>query len=438
MTVPQRSDIESLVETGRVHRRVYTDPDLFALEMDRIFARVWIFVGHDSQIPDPGDWVRTRLGPHDVVMVRHRDGTPRVLHNRCAHRGMAVCVHPGGSGKRLVCPYHGWAYDTDGSLLGVPHPSGYDGGLDTKLAGHAMPAVPRIDSHRGFVFASLAETGPSLLEYLGDMADALDNMADRSPEGALELAGGCLRQTFQGNWKLHMENSVDMVHPGFVHESSVYGARAHLSGSGPAEDADQAIQMFNANGLAFDDWDAIGIHGYEAGHVFMGGFYRGGIIDPDRKDKVFQRYRKKMIAAYGEDRMNEIFALETFNNLIYPNISINTRFQQMRIIQPVSVDRTDVRSYVFRLKGAPEEMFHTAVKFVSTANSPASPVLSDDLAVFEQLQIGLSSDGSEWIDVSRRLGKEEAYGNRGIRDVGTSELAMRNMMGAWRRYMAAE
>lgn len=437
MTALDRNDIESLVESGRVHRRVYTDPDVFALEMERIFGRVWVFVGHDSQVPDRGDWVRTRLGLHDVVMVRHGDGGVRVLHNRCAHRGMAVCVHPNGSGKRLVCPYHGWAFDTDGSLIGVPHPSGYEGGLDIKDAKYSMPAVPRVDSHRGFVFASLAETGPSLLEFLGDMADALDNMADRSPEGELEMTGGCLRQTFQGNWKLHMENSVDMVHPGYVHESSVDVARAHIAGSGSVEEANQAIQMFNANGLSPNEWDQIGIHGYEPGHVFMGGFYRGGVIDPDRKDPVFQRYKKAMIEAYGEVRMNEIFARETFNNLLYPNISMNTRFQQLRIIQPVSVDRTDVRSYVLRLKGAPDEMFHTAVKFVSTANSPASPVLSDDLAVFEQLQIGLSNDGAEWIDLSRRVGKEVAYGNHGTRDIGTSELAMRNMMGAWRRYMAA-
>ena len=269
------------------------------------------------------------------------------------------------------------------------------------------------------------------------MADALDYMADRAPDGEVEMVGGRLRQTFRGNWKLHMENAVDTVHPNFVHESSVAVARDHLAVAGPAEQADQAIQMFNANGFSFSDWDALGIHGYEDGHVFMDGFYRGGVIDPDRQDPVFQRYKEAMSAAYGEERMNEIFVRETFNNLIYPNISINTRFQQIRIVPPVAVDRTDVHSYVFRLNGAPEEMFHTAVKFVSTANSPASPVLSDDLAVFEQLQIGLANEGGEWIDLSRRAGKEQAYGNQGNRDIGTSELPMRARRGAWRRYMAA-
>ena len=437
MTAPERSEIESLVETGRVHRRVYTDPELFALEMERIFGRVWVLVGHDSQVGEPGDWIRANIGLRDVVMIRGEDGEIRVFHNRCPHRGMTVCVPAKGGGRRLVCPYHGWAFDTAGKLLGVPQPGGYDGGFDTDDARYSMAAVARVESYRGFVFASLAADGPTLAEYLGEISDTLDNFCDRAPEGEVELVGLPLRQTFEGNWKLHMENSVDAVHPGFVHRSSVESAQGFIAEAGSAETADQAIQMFNANGFTLNEWDSIGIHGYDGGHVFMDGFYRGGVIDPDRKDPVFQEYKARMAAAYGEERMNRIFARETFNNLIYPNLSFNTRFQQLRVIRPVSVDRTDIHSYVFRLKGAPEEMFHTAVKFVSTANSPASPVLADDLAVFEQLQTGLGSEGVEWVDLSRRSGREEPFGNRGIRDRATSELPMRTMLGAWRRYMAA-
>lgn len=432
-----RSEIESLVETDRVHRRVYTDPEIFALEMERIFGRAWVLVGHDSQIRDEGDWIRTAIGLRDVVAIRGLDGEIRVLHNRCPHRGMAVCVPPKGGGRRLVCPYHGWAFDPAGRLLGVPQPGGYDNGFDIGDARHSMAAVARVESYRGFVFASLAAEGPTLTDYLGEICDTLDNFCDRAPDGEVEMVDAPLRQTFEGNWKLHMENSVDAVHPGFVHQSSVDAAKDYIADTGASETADQAIQMFNANGFTLNEWDSIGIHGYDGGHVFMDGFYRGGIIDPDRKDPVFQEYKARMTAAYGEEGMNRIFARETFNNLIYPNISINTRFQQLRVIRPVSVDRTDIHSYVFRLRGAPEEMFHTAVKFVSTANSPASPVLADDLAVFEQLQIALNSEGIEWIDLSRRSGCEEPFGNRGRSDRATSELPMRTMLGAWRRYMAA-
>ena len=437
MTAVDRTEIESLVEPDRVHRRVYTDPEIFALEMERIFGRAWILVGHDSQIPQPGDWIRTSIGLRDVVTIRGADGAIRVLHNRCPHRGMTVCVPRAGGGRRLVCPYHGWAFDTAGKLLGVPQPGGYDAGFDPGEARRSMAAVARVESCRGFVFASLAAEGPTLAEYLGEISDTLHNFCDRAPDGEVEMVGAPLRQTFEGNWKLHMENSVDTVHPGFVHRSSVEAAQGFVAETGGAEDADQAIQMFNANGFALNEWDSIGIHGYDGGHVFMDGFYRGGIIDPDRRDPVFEDYKARMAAAYGEEGMKRIFGRETFNNLVYPNLSFNTRFQQLRVIRPVSVDRTDIHSYVFRLKGAPEAMFHTAVKFVSTANSPASPVLADDLAVFEQLQQGLNSEGVEWVDLSRRSGREEPFGNRGIRDCATSELPMRTMLGAWRRYMAA-
>ena len=437
MAAFDRAEIESLVEPGRVHRRVYTDPEIFALEMERIFGRAWILVGHDSQVPGPGDWIRTEIGLRDVVTIRGADGAIRVLHNRCPHRGMTVCVPRKGGGRRLVCPYHGWAFDSAGKLLGVPQPGGYDGGFDLADPRYSMAEVARAESYRGFVFASLAAEGPSLAEYLGEISDTLDNFCDRAPDGEVEMVGSPLRQTFEGNWKLHMENSVDTVHPGFVHQSSVAAAQGYIAETGAAADADQAIQMFNANGFTLNEWDSIGIHGYDGGHVFMDGFYRGGIIDPDRKDPVFEDYRARMTASHGEEGTKRILGRETFNNLIYPNISINTRFQQLRVIRPVSVDRTDIHSYVFRLKGAPEAMFRTAVKFVSTANSPASPVLADDLAVFEQLQRGLNSEGVEWIDLSRRSGREEPFGNRGIRDRATSELPMRTMLGAWRRYMAA-
>ena len=437
MAAFDKTNIESLVEPDRVHRRVYTDPEIFALEMERIFGRAWILVGHDSQVPQPGDWIRTSMGLRDVVMIRGADETIRVLHNRCPHRGMTVCVPAKGGGRRLVCPYHGWAFDTAGKLLGVPQPGGYGDGFDAGDTRRSMAGVARVEAYRGFVFASLAAEGPTLAEFLGEISLTLDNFCDRAPDGEVEMVGAPLRQTFEGNWKLHMENSVDTVHPGYVHRSSVEAAQDFIAATGAAETADQAIQMFNANGFTLNQWDSIGIHGYDGGHVFMDGFYRGGIIDPDRRDPVFEDYKARMAAAYGEERMNRIFARETFNNLIYPNLSFNTRFQQLRVIRPVSVDRTDVHSYVFRLKGAPEEMFHTAVKFVSTANSPASPVLADDLAVFEQLQQGLGSEGTEWIDLSRRAGREEPFGNRGIRDRATSELPMRTMLGAWRHYMAA-
>jgi phenylpropionate dioxygenase-like ring-hydroxylating dioxygenase large terminal subunit len=431
-------DVASLVRPDRAHRRVYTDPAVFALEMERIFGRVWIYVAHDSQLRNPGDQVRSRLGLADVVVARTLDGEIAVVRNRCAHRGMPVCPKETDHGRRFVCPYHGWAYELDGRLIGVPDIRGYGGRIKPGDPAFSLPRVPRVAGYRGFIFASLAEDGPSLAEYLGEITVAIDNLVDRAPDREIEIAGGRLRQEYRANWKLHMENACDLVHPGYVHASSVASARAHSAETGEAvETSPQAIQMFHANGATFEQWDSAGVFGYPNGHCYMGSFYRPGALDPAKMTPSHRDYVARLIAVHGEARTQAILGRETFNNLIYPNISINTRFQQFRVIQPIAVDRTQVHSYCFRLKGAPEEMFRASVRFVSTNNSASSPISSDDFAIFEDTQRGLSDGTMEWVDFSRGAGTERPFGNTGVAAPGTHELPMRTLMAAWARYMGA-
>jgi phenylpropionate dioxygenase-like ring-hydroxylating dioxygenase large terminal subunit len=392
-------------------------------------------VPHNGEIA--GLVMQSRIGNRQVVVTRDQQGDVHVLLNRCAHRGMRVCVGESGSGRRLTCPYHGWSYNLDGSLAGLPMPRGYRRNIDLDDPALAMTKAPRVERYRGFIFASLAAEGPSLADYLGDIADALDNMADRAPAGELEAAGGVLRQEFRGNWKLMMENTLDLLHPGFVHQSSVAAVRAHLDDGERADEAEQAIQMIAANGLPLDRWDDQNVYGFDNGHCYMEGFYKGGVIDPALDAPEFDAYRAAMQDAYGEARMREILARETFNNLIYPNVTLNTRYQFLRLIQPVAVDRTHVYSYCFRLKGAPDEMLPMSVRFVTTVSSPSSLIATDDLAVFERTHQALADGGSEWIDTSRRLGEERPHHDDGKTDIGISEIPMRTMLAAWRRYMTA-
>ena len=118
-------DYKWLVQDDRIHASLYTDPRIFADEIERIFHRGWVFVGHDSEIPHPGDFVTRHLGTEPVVMVRGKDGAVAVLVNRCAHRGTMVCTAERGSTRTFTCPYHGWTYDLGGELLGAPYPGGY-------------------------------------------------------------------------------------------------------------------------------------------------------------------------------------------------------------------------------------------------------------------------------------------------------------------------
>ncbi|MEQ9125487.1 MAG: ribosomal subunit interface protein, partial [Alphaproteobacteria bacterium] len=203
---------------------------------------------------------------------------------------------------RFVCPYHGWAFATDGTLLGIPHAAGYNGALDAKDPALSLARAPRVDSYRGFVFASLAADGPSLADHLGPMTRAIDNMVDRAPSCEIEMAGGGFRQRYAGNWKLHMENANDLMHASITHESSVASARAVAEELADGE-PDHALLMFRGNGLPLSQMDQVEIHGYAGGHSYMGGFYKEGPIAATADDDpVNAAYRKALIDAVGENR----------------------------------------------------------------------------------------------------------------------------------------
>ena len=426
----------ALVQPDRVHHRVYTDQEIFALEMKRIFGAAWIFVAHESQLQARGDFVRTRIGSEPVIVVRHTDGTIHVLRNRCMHRGMLVCQARRGQVKNFTCPYHGWVYDTDGRLIGVPHPKGYEGGYDPSQRLGGLNAVPRTSIYRGFVFASLAADGPDLATFLGPAAAAIDNLIERAPDGEIELAGGGFRQEYAGNWKFHLENANDLVHPTFVHESSIECGDAATVDDGSADPAtDQALAMFAANGLPLDRMDDAGTCGFDRGHSYIGGFYRSGIIAAEPDTPAFAAYKVALVARLGDARAKEVLGWDTYNHLIYPNLVINPRFQSIRVVEPVAVDRTIAHSACFRLKGAPEAIYEIAVRFLTTLNSPASLIATDDLEIYESCQIALSSESPEWVDLARNYGRDTALQGQGHAGTGTSELPIRTQYRAWLDYM---
>lgn len=437
--MPDSLDTETLrdlVRTDRVHRRVYTDPAIFDLEMSRIFGRCWLFLAHESQIAQPGDFIRARMGREDVIVTRGRDGAIHGLVNRCTHRGAQICSAERGNAAGFACPYHAWGFGLDGALNSVPHRQSLPPSFDMKDPRLALATVPRIASYRGFVFGSLAPEGESLAAFLGPMAEALDNLVDRSPEGEIVQAGGVARQEYRGNWKFHHENANDTLHPSFVHESSVATARADQRDyAAPAYDRHQTHTQLLSNGFSLREWQSIGLTGFTGGHSYMGGFYKAGVLAPDRDDPEWRAYRERLVARHGEAKTAAILGEDRFNNLIYPNISVNAQYQQLRVVQPLAVDRTRVLAFCFRLKGAPDSLFHRAVRFLSNLNSPASMILADDIEIFERCQAGLTNPQPEWLDQSRGLAGDKTSGDR-IQSQGVSELPHRVQYGAWLHYMA--
>ena len=426
-------ELRALVRPDKVHRRVYADPEIFALEMSRVFGRAWLYVAHESQLARAGDFVRTHLGTEEVLVTRGRDGVIHVVHNRCAHRGARICTLERGNRTSFLCPYHGWSYAPDGSLEGVPWRQSYPAAFRLEDPANHLARAPRVASYRGFVFASLAADGPPLGDHLGEMTDAIDNLIDRAPGGEIAISDNSFHLEYRGNWKLHHENATDVFHPSFVHESSVATASRAATGNGSIDDG-QTREMLRANGFTPQEWQNIDLVGTIAGHSYMAGFYRNGVLAPQQEDALRLDYRRALEERHGAARTSEILGLDRFNNLIYPDISINAQYHQLRVVRPVAVDRTIISSYCFRLKGAPEGIYHRAVRFLTNLGSPASMIFTDDLEVFGRCQAGLADPADEWVDVQRGLGRDEAKG--ADRWMGrASELPIRVQFGAWLDYM---
>ncbi len=230
-----------------------------------------------------------------------------------------------------------------------------------------------------------------------------------------------------------MENANDIFHPSFVHNSSVAPARAAPSNASIL-DQDQTREMLLANGFGTKEWEGIQLNGLAGGHTFMTNFYKKGVLANEEQDPVVKRYTAALAERLGPERAAAVLGMNRFNNIIYPNLLINAQHQQMRVTIPLAVDLTHVRIHCFRLKGAPDEMFHRAIRFLTTIGSPASMIFSDDVEMLERCQQGLIEQAVPWVNVSRGLDNDRRDGNGSVGGAA-SELPMRVQFEAWVNYL---
>src|SRR6185437_5584732 len=167
--------IRALVRDDAVHRDVYVNPELFDLEMQRLWRSAWTYAGHGSQVPNTGDFITVNIARQPLLMLRGSDGSVRVLLNRCAHKGAKILgAAAGNCGKLLRCSYHGWTYSLDGSLRTVPVKSGYAGTRFAESeAATGLMSVGGVAVYRGFVFVRLNRTGMSFEEYFGESLSSI-------------------------------------------------------------------------------------------------------------------------------------------------------------------------------------------------------------------------------------------------------------------------
>lgn len=419
-------DYDALVKDDCVHADCYLDPDIFAAEIERIFSQGWVYVGHESEVPEPDDFRLSWIGRQPVILVRDAEGTVRVLLNRCTHRAATVCQIERGSTRLFRCGYHGWAFSTSGALVAVPFEDGYGPDFCKEALGLRQP--PRLASYRGFVFASLAPSGISLDAHLGSAAKAqIDLFCDQSPAGELVLRAGTNKLAYNANWKLQMENSIDGYHPNFTHGGYLTNV---------ARQTGHKVDVFEGGSIGRSR--ALG-----HGHAMLD--YRPyNAIHPATRARLERlkstpwgrRYYDDLVARHGRERAEEVLIAGGTHMNIFPNLVILQN--QVRTIRPVHVDRTEVYMSPALLKGVPDGLNTMRLRAHESFYGPGGGGIHDDIEMFERVRLGLEATLDPWLRFWRGRHREQRDNDGTLFAQMTDEVPQRAMWQHWKALMQSE
>lgn len=194
MNVELSETVQDDGDVFRVHSSIYTDPSIFDLEMERLFHGSWVYVGHEAEIPLPGDYKTGVVGRYPVIVSRDPQQNVHVLLNRCMHRGAIVCRESRGHSNHFRCTYHNWVYSNDGTLVGPAQKSGYPDDFDKERL--ALVSAPRVEYYRGLIFASFNAEVEPLNARLAAVRPYIDAWCDRSPVGRVSLPNAVHRYEY--------------------------------------------------------------------------------------------------------------------------------------------------------------------------------------------------------------------------------------------------
>ncbi|MPS25692.1 MAG: benzoate 1,2-dioxygenase large subunit [Alcaligenaceae bacterium] len=377
-------------DNGRflVDRGIYRDQALFEAEMARIFEGGWVYLCHESELARHGDYVTRYMGRQPVVVNRRKDGSIGAFVNACAHRGTVVAPLRKGSARSFTCRFHGWTYAETGRCIKIKNQeTGAYADDETLRDGFGLKVVPRVDSYRGFVFGSLRADVGELADHLGPTRAWIDLMTDQSPEG-LEVVEGDSTYIIRGNWKMGGENGVDGYHVSTVHR--VFAATMTMREEARGGAGTQKTEAGRIVGRVES-----GTADFGNGHI--------GIWARRSTPEAAPLYeaRERLLGEFDERKVDWMVGMGR-NLYLFPNMLLfDQPSTQIRILRPLSADRTEVRIQCIAPRGeSPEARASRLRKFVDFY-LPTGMATSDDIAALEDTAVGGEARLSRWNDYGR-------------------------------------
>ena len=371
-----RQPLQGLVDlpTGTVSREIFVNEEIYQQEQEQLFSRAWLFVGHESQIPKPGDYFVSCMGEESVILTRDRNGHIHVFLNTCRHRGMKVCRYDEGNAPVFTCPYHGWSYGTDGQLVGVPYfKEAYHQELDCSQWG--LIEVPQMVNYKGTIWGNWDPQAPPFLDYMGDMKLYIDALLDSrdGSEGGSEIIGTVSKWQFPSNWKFGAENFLGDHYHGISHRSEI------LVGTGPGGPGTERHGgssrvprgRFRGN-VAFT---RLG-HGSGGGPPLLGGTSQFPEFPNDPEVEEYFR----QVARERQRRIGDKLYAPAATGTVFPNISFHAWFPRgIAVWHPRGPQMTEAWRWYFVDASAPDSVKELLRHYYMRYGGPAGMTEQDDM-----------------------------------------------------------
>ncbi len=393
----------------RVHRDVFADAALFELEMENVFGKTWVFLGTESQVAKPNDFISTWIGRTPILVTRDKAGSLSAFLNICPHKGTQLVHAEQGNSKYHVCAYHGWAFDPAGRNIDIKDRAAACYPPAFEAQNHDLVPIARVASYGGLIFGSLSPDVPALDDYLGDVKAFIDMAMQQGPHG-MEVVRGRVCYTYRGNWKLQMDNAMDQYHLTSVHASYMGVMDKRRKGDGHTD-----AHQFDWNKRVLQQ---SGMFNFSHGHSVT--WINQAEVEKRPIYPVMDEIRSRVGAVKAD------WMLKAKITLIFPNFQIaDGTTLNLRTFRPISVGLTEMRVHCIAPIGEDPALRTWRLRQFEDffgASGFASP---DDAACFEAAQRGYAAMPYDWLQgysrgITRlKVGADEHAAQIGIRPVAS-------------------